>query len=197
MDPGSDRPHHSSHSHHTSHTSHSHHTSKRGCRSKKCSRYLQRTQAREALTLSHVSKVTGQWFNSTNCWRDRSLWKFSKTICISEVWSTTTQTAESCPARAQLFTMTWQPLVTCPVTCPPVTRWEWARVTRVSDMMTVTEQFYIHPSPPWWSLKIASPRTIGSLRWNVKRRIFITSQFPESRKHSHRNISVNCARTGS
>ena len=136
---------------------------------------------------------------STICWRDHTPFVniFYKTICISEGWSTTTPTAGSCPARAQLFTMTWQPLVTCQVTCLPVTRWEWARVTRVSDMMTVTEQFYIHPSPPWWSLKIASPRTIGSLRWNVKRRIFITSQFPESRKHSHRNICVNCPRTGS
>ena len=181
MDPGSDRPHHSSHSHHTSHTSHSHHTSKRNCRSKKCSRYLNRIES-----------------PSTNCWRDPSpLRTFSTTICILEGWSTTIPTAGSCPARAQLFTMTWQPLVTCQVTCLPVTRWEWARVTRVSDMMTVTEQFYIHPSPPWWSLKIASPRTIGSLRWNVKRRIFITSQFPESRKHSHRNICVNCPRTGS
>ena len=179
MDPGSDRPHHSSHSHHTSHTSHSHHTSKRNCRSKKCSRYLKNplVQIVDAIPLL--------------------LCTFSTIICISEGWSTTIPTAESCPARAQLFTMTWQPLVTCLVTCPPVTRWEWARVTRVSDMMTVTEQFYIHPSPPWWSLKIASPRTIGSLRWNVKRRIFITSQFPESRKHSHRNICVNCPRTGS
>ena len=53
MDPGSDRPHHSSHSHHTSHTSHSHHTSKRGCRSKKCSRYLKRIES-----------------PSTNCWRN-------------------------------------------------------------------------------------------------------------------------------
>lgn len=45
MDPGSDRPHHSSHSHHTSNTSHSHHTSKRGCRSKKCSRYFKRIES--------------------------------------------------------------------------------------------------------------------------------------------------------